>query len=306
MEKSLLLVLPVLGVVLIGYLAVKFSWLGHAVSDGVSRFAVALAIPLLVFHTLATSTLPKNVGNIWELLATYYGGALLVFVLAVLVARFVFHSSVAEQSTYGTYATTSNVVLLGLPAVILVLGSKWTTLMILVGTHGMVMALMSTAIDGIARRKTAKLADTLWQDVKREARQPVFIALAAGLLVNQTQLTLPGPVNQLITLVAGAAVPCALFAIGGILARSSIAAVTPRTAAICAFKLAAFPAAVWAIATYVVSIPASWTWIAVMLATMPIALDVQPKGKTGDSATVALSNVLGGVSLLGLTYIIVS
>ncbi len=306
MEKSLLLVLPVLGVVLIGYLAVKFSWLSHAVSDGVSRFAVALAIPLLVFHTLATSTLPKNVGNIWELLATYYGGALLVFVLAVLVARFVFHSSVAEQSTYGTYATSSNVVLLGLPAVILVLGSKWTTLMILVGTHGMVMALMSTAIDGIARRKTAKLGDSLWQDVKREARQPVFIALAAGLLVNQVQITLPGPVNQLITLVAGAAVPCALFAIGGILARLSIPAVTPRTAAICAFKLAAFPAAVWAIATYVVSIPASWTWIAVMLATMPIALDVQPKGKTGDSGTVALSNVLGGVSLLGLTYIIVS
>ena len=43
-----------------------------------------------------------------------------------------------------------------------------------------------------------------------------------------------------------------------------------------------------------------------MLATMPIALDVQPKGKTSDSGTVALSNVLGGVSLLGLTYIIVS
>lgn len=306
MEKTLILVLPLLGVVLIGYLAVKFNWLGQAVSDGVGRFAVALAIPLLVFQTLVTSTLPKNRADLWELLGSYYGGALLVFILAVLVARFVFHRSVSEQSTYGTYAINSNVVLLGLPAVILVLGSKWTTLMILVGSHGLIMALLATTIDGVARRKTDKLPGNLWQDLKREVRQPVFIALAAGLLVNLLQVKLPGPALQMIALLAGAAVPCALIAIGGILARLSIGGITQQTAAICAFKLAAFPAAVWAIATYVMSIPASWTWIAVMLATMPITLDPQGKGRGGDASTVALSNVLGGVSLLGLTYIIVS
>ncbi len=303
MEKTLLLVLPVLCIVLIGYLAVRFNWLGQAVTDGLGRFAVSLAIPLLVFGTLTSNNLPKNPHRIWELLGAYYGGALVVFILAILAARFLFKSSASEQTSYASYATNSNVILLGLPAVILVLGYKWTTLMILVGSHGLVMALMTSTLDAVARGKTKNLGPNLWQIALYEARQPVFIALAAGLALNLMQVKLPGPATQLVSLVAGAAVPCALMAIGGILARVSIAGLNPQTAAVCAFKLVAFPAAVWAISTYVMNIPTSWTWIAVMLATMPIALD---RGKGSDTSTVALSNVLGGASLIGLTYIIVS
>ncbi len=308
MEKSLILVLPVLGMALIGYLVVRFGWLSQAVADGVSRFAVAVAVPVVVFQTMANSKLPKDLTNIWELLGSYYGGALLVFILAMATARFAFHGAASEQGAYGAYATNSNVVLLGLPAVILVLGSKWTTLMILVGTHGLVMAMLATIVIGFSRGQTGNLPQNLWKDVATQAKQPILIALVAGLLVNQFNVSLPGPANQIIALFADAGVPCALFAAGGTLARFSISGITQQNAAICALKLAAFPVIVWVLAKQVMSIPTSWAWIAVMLATMPIAFDVQSRGRGGeaDSSTVALSNVLGAVSLTALTYIIVT
>lgn len=308
MEKSIILVLPVLGMALIGYLVVKFGWFSQAAADGVGRFAVAVAVPVLVFQTMASSKLPKDLGNLWELLGSYYGGALVAFILAMAVARFAFHGSASEQGAYGTYAANSNVVLLGLPAVILVLGSKWTTLMILVATHGLVMAMLATIVIGLSRRQTANLPQNLWKDVAGQAKNPILIALVAGLLANQFNVSLPGPASKIIAQFANAAVPCALFAAGGTLARFSMSGITQQNAAICALKLAAFPMIVWVLATQVVNIPTSWTWIAVMLATMPIDFDVQSKGRGGDadSSTVALSNLLGAVSLMVLTYIIVT
>ncbi len=306
MEKSLILVLPVLGMFLIGYLLVKFGWLSQAVTDGVGRFTVAVAIPLLVFRTMAGSKFPKDLGNVWELLASYYVGALLVFILAMAVARFAFHSSASEQGSYGIYATNSNVVLLGLPAVILVLGSKWTTLMILVATHGLVMAMLATIVIGLARGQTGNLPQNLGKDVVTQAKNPILIALVVGLLMNLFSVNLPGPANQIIAQLGNAAVPCALFAAGGTLARFSISGITQQNAAICALKLAAFPVIVWVLAKQVMSVPTSWAWIAVMLATMPIAFQTKGRGGDADSSTVALSTLLGGVSLLVLTYVIVS
>ena len=308
MEKAIILVLPVLGVVLIGYLVVRFGWLSQAVADGVSRFALAIAVPLLVFQIMANSKLPKNLSNIWELLGSYYGGALVIFVLAMLVARFAFHCSSSEQSGYGIYAANSNAVLLGLPAVILILGSKWTTLMILVATHGLLMALLTTIVIGFSRGQTGNLPQNLWKDVATQAKQPILIALVVGLLMKQFNLGLPGPVDKIIAMFANAAVPCALFAAGGTLARYSFSGLTQQNAAICALKLVAFPLIVWVLAKHVMSIPQSWTWMAVMLATMPIAFDVQSRGRGGDadSSTIALSTALGAVSLMGLTYIIVT
>jgi len=308
MEKSIILVLPVLGMVLIGYLVVKFGWLSQAVADGVGRFAVTVAVPVLVFQTMASSKLPKDLTNIWELLGSYYGGALLVFILAMAVAHFAFHSSASEQGAYGTYATNSSVIMLGLPAVILILGSKWTTLMILVATHGLVMAMLATLVIGLARRQTGNLPQNLWKDIAGQAKNPILIALVAGLIINQFSVSLPGPAGKIIAQFANAAIPCALFAAGGTLARYSLSGITQQNAAICALKLAAFPVIVWVLATQVMSIPGSWTWIAVMLATMPIGFDVQSKGRGGDadSSTVALSNVLGAVSLMVLTYVIVT
>lgn len=308
MEKTFILVVPLLGIVLIGYLLVRFGWLSQAASDGVARFATSVAVPMLVFHTLATSSMPKNLGNIFELLGSFYGGALATFALAMLVARFAFHAGASEQGNYGTAASHSNAVLLGLPAIILILGAKWTTLMILVASHDLILAVLVTTVTAVARRQTAKLGQNLRQDLVTQGKNPIFVALILGLIVNPFDVSMPGPLNQIMALISAAAVPCALFAAGGILARLPIGGFTPQNGTICALKLVAFPVIVWILAKYVASMPASWTWMAVMLATMPIGFDFQTKGrgKGADNATTGLSSLLGAAALIALTYIIVS
>jgi hypothetical protein len=53
------------------------------------------------------------------------------------------------------------------------------------------------------------------------ANNPMIVSVLLGILWGATGLTLPGPVNEFMTLLGAAATPCALFAIGASLAGKS-------------------------------------------------------------------------------------
>jgi predicted permease len=307
MEKAILYVVPVLGIAVLGYLVVRFGWLSQAAADGLGRFVIAVAVPLLAFRTMTFNALPKNLSNVWELLGAYYLGALAVFVLAMVVARVVFHASAGEQGAYGTLASYSNTALLGLPAVVLILGGKPSLMspMLLIGSHGLLMAIMATTVLAFSRGQTGNLGPNLWRDITTHAKNPILLGLIAGILVNKFQVPIPTAANRIVAQLSNTAVPCALFAAGGMMARYNIAAVTQQTMAISALKLAAHPLLVWVLAKKVFSVPTSWTWVAVMLATMPIAFDIPRSKGEGDGATIGLSTLLGVIALTALAYIIV-
>ena len=77
-------------------------------------------------------------------------------------------------------------------------------------------------------------------------------------------------------------------------------------------KMAVFPVIVWILAKPVFGLPGPWTWVVVMLATMPIAFDshgllkASAHGGEAEIATARLSTVLAAFGLVVLTYIITS
>jgi hypothetical protein len=137
-------------------------------------------------------------------------------------------------------------------------------------------------------------------------RNPLLIAPLVGVLVSWTGTALPRPVNGLVDLMAAAAVPAALFAIGLSLTEYPLHVGAGEIAWLCALKLLVQPAATWILATFVVVPDPLWAKAAVLLAGMPagalVFVVTRRYGTYSEraSALVVVSTLLSMLSLAAL------
>jgi predicted permease len=308
MEKTLFMVLPFFLIALAGYLAARFRYLSESLFDALTQFVFAVALPIYLFRTLArTGLLDRSAGNLVEFLAIYFLAAAGALLIGMLVARFAFNAGSGEQTRMGVAGSQSNLVLLGIPAVVLILDSQvLTPMLLLVGLHGLVMALIVLIVQ---RVQSGRSGDPVKMAVDY-AKSPLFIALVAGILFAKLDIPIPAKIDTALQTIAVTAVPCALFAFGGTLVRYSFGDRLQPEFAIAAVKLAAFPLLVWllAIKLKLLAIPPSWAWVAVMLAAMPAGFELHGKGKRAggevSGATVLVSTLAGVFSVTMLVHII--
>jgi malonate transporter len=78
----------------------------------------------------------------------------------------------------------------------------------------------------------------------------------------------------LLTLLQGAAAPCALFGMGVIVALRPIRAITPDLPILLAIKLVQHPLIVWVLLSLVGGFDRVWVFTAVLMAALPPALNV--------------------------------
>ena len=98
----------------LGYALVR--WLGwpKSVSDALTRFVFAVAIPAVLFRLMSDfSRLPPVDAR---LLIAYFGGCLLVFVAGRAIAFRLFKMDGVQQSVFGVGGIFANNLLLGLPS----------------------------------------------------------------------------------------------------------------------------------------------------------------------------------------------
>ena len=90
MFDALLVVLPVFGVILLGYVARLARYVTDRMGDGLSEFVNDIAIPFLIFQTLSTARIPS--AQPWGYWLSYFGGVGLVWTLSMWIAGRFFHS----------------------------------------------------------------------------------------------------------------------------------------------------------------------------------------------------------------------
>jgi len=95
-----------------------------------------------------------------------------------------------------------------------------------------------------------------------------MIGLAIGFAVNITNTTLPEPLISATEMIARAALPAALFALGGTLARYSLRASLGEAGMIATLKLMVHPAIAYVMCTTVFHLPIEFTRSAVITAAM--------------------------------------
>ena len=305
MQAALFTIVPLLAVAVTGFSTVRFNYVAQSVTEGLSRFVIAVAIPIFVFRYSFENgrTLEQHLSFAWPMLTIYFGGALGAMVCGLLVARNMGGSS---PNLVAAGASHSNVMHLGLPAVVLLLAEGYRVpLVIILGLHGLMMAVIANTVNDIRHNNAGQIPQSIGRVLSKQIRNPILIALILGLVLKEVGFSMPGEVGQVVYLISDATAPCALFALGGLLARYNFGGNMQTAVVTSALKLAAHPLIVWALGTYVLTVRSTWMWLAILLAAMPTALGLgnqnSDEGNAG-GAIVLLSTILSIASIAAVMY----
>src|SRR6478672_10900722 len=105
MLASLLVVLPVFGLIGLGYCARWTTLLRETTGEGLSDFVFVLAVPCLLFRTLAKADIPAS--QPWGYWIAYFSALAVVRALAMLIAKRFFRRRGPELVVSGFAAAQS-------------------------------------------------------------------------------------------------------------------------------------------------------------------------------------------------------
>jgi malonate transporter and related proteins len=146
----------------------------------------------------------------------------------------------------------------------------------------------------------------------RIVTHPFNLATAAGILAAALQWQPPVAVGRLLTLLQGAAAPCALFGMGVIVALRPLRAITPELPILLAIKLVLHPLIVWVLLSLVGGFDRVWVFTAVLMAALPPALNVFIMASRYQTYVERASNLilvgtlLSVITVTALLYLITS
>src|SRR5690606_8484106 len=114
-HQILTVVLPVFALIGIGYLSARSRLLDASIGDALGDFVFTIAIPVLIFRTLATSSLDDV--SPWGFWFAYFSGVAVVWTLGTIVVRRLFKREARAGVIGGSSAGFANTVLVGIPLV---------------------------------------------------------------------------------------------------------------------------------------------------------------------------------------------
>lgn len=260
-------VMPVFLVIGSGYIAVKLNLFKSSAIDGLMTFTQGFAIPCLLFLNI----MRLDLGAVfdWRLLVSFYLGAVISFVLAIIGARTVFRRRPGDSVAIGFAAMFSNTLLLGLPIMERAYGADALAgNFAIISIHAPIIYLIGITVMEASRADGRGVAGTANAVVKAMFRNTLMIGLALGFAVNISGFALPEPLISATEMVSRAALPAALFALGGTLTRYSLRASLGEAGMISVIKLLLHPTIAYVMCTMVFDLPIEFTRSAVVTAAM--------------------------------------
>ncbi len=290
MLAALLVVLPVFGLIALGYLARWTKLLRETTGEGLSDFVFVLAVPCLLFRTLAKADVPQT--QPWGYWIAYFTGLAIVWALAMLIASRVFARKGPELVVSGFAAAQSNTVFVGVPMILKAYGDAGAVpLGLLLAIHLPVTMTVATLL---AEGRSASPVIM----IRRLFTHPIIIGIILGMLARPSVGQLPAPFWTLIDLIAGAAVPCALISLGISMRRYGLESGLGLPVTLSALKLGLHPLIVYLLATKVFDMPSHWSGVAVLFAACPCGINAYlfaeryRQGVADASSAITLSTLI--------------
>ncbi|MBM1688811.1 AEC family transporter [Sulfitobacter geojensis] len=244
MQTLLDVILPVFLVIGFGYVAVWRGVFPTAGIDGVLRFAQNFAVPCLLFQAISKIDIAASFDP--RLLVSFYTGAAACFALGIIGARVFFKRDWEDCIAIGFCCLFSNSVLLGLPIAERAYGpDALTGNFAIIAFHSPFCYGLGITVMEIVRGR-GQSAVQLFRSVTRAMfRNALVLGILAGFAVNLSGLTLPGVVDDALSLIARAALPAALFALGGVLMQYKPEGDMKAIVMVCCLSLLVHPAIAW-------------------------------------------------------------
>lgn len=301
-------VAPVFGIAALGFAAARVRVLEAAGVKGLVAFVFNLAIPVLLFRSMARLELPDDVA--WGFLAAFYTGSVSVYGLGMLAARTLFRRPLDHGAIFGMSAAFSNTVLMGVPIVLTAFGPEATLpLFLIIAFHSATFMPLTVGIIQAARGAGVSVADEARQVVMAVVANPIVVGLALGLAANLTGVGVPGPLDRITDMLGQAAVPCALFAMGASVAGYPLRGDVRPALVLAGLKLLVHPLIVWTVASGLLGIRGIWLHVAVVMAAMPSGVNVYLFAARYDAAedvaaqTVLFTSVMSVATLSALLVV---
>jgi hypothetical protein len=262
------IVAPVFLVIGAGYLAVRHRLFADRFVDALMKFAIQFAVPCLLFR--ATATMDLGSAYDWRSMTAFYLGATASFGIAMLMSRGLFGRAPGEAVAVGFSALFSNLVLLGLPISQRAWGEgsvAMATAYAIVSIHAPFCYLIGITSMELLRADGRSLRDTARVVVRAMFRNSLMIGIGLGFAVNLSGLPLPGALTSALDIIATAALPTALFGLGGTLTRYSIRRSVAEASGVSALSLTLHPSIALGVCA-LLKVPAPFTAAVVLMAAM--------------------------------------
>lgn len=268
MDTLINVTFPVFAIIGVGFLSGYWRVLGPESAAALNRFVYYFALPPVLFVFTARAPI-DNVLN-WPFIAAFMGGGFVTLAIAAVAGRLVFRHDAATLSLHGLSAIFANTAFLGIPLFLTAFGEDGI-LPAIVGT----LFATSILIGGtIAVLEVARAQGPSVRQIAGEAggvliRNPLLIASALGVLFSLLAIPLPRPVGNFLDLMAAAAGPAALFALGLSLVGQPLRGQIGEVSWLVVLKLLVHPAATWLLVVYVFPMDPLWAKAAILLASLP-------------------------------------
>ncbi len=270
MVEIFLRTLPFFVIIGLGYWAGRTRFFTEEATAYLTKFVFFFALSAMLFRFAATLPFAEIFNG--RLIIGYLIGTLAVYALASLVA-WIRGLDIPTAAVEAQCAAIGNVGFLGLPMLAMLLseaaiGPVMLILAVdLVVFSSLIVILINGGRDGKLTVKTLRLIGF------GLLKNPMIVSISAGLIWSALQIPVPGPMNDFLTILGGAATPGALFAIGASLAGKSAERV--QIAGWLSFcKLIVHPACVAVALLWLVPVDTFSATVAIAAAALPVAGNV--------------------------------
>lgn len=294
------IVLPVFGLIAIGYGVAWSRLLDRTVGEALADFVFVIAIPMLIFRTIATADFSG--AEPWRIWLPYFAALAVMWAIGDLLIRKLFGRDARAGLVGGVSASYSNTVLVGIPLIIAAYGNDGAVAIALIVAVHMPSLMVASAIlivraerrDGVSEPGGGARV-VVRTVVVNLVTNPIIIGLVLGLLWRLIDLPYEGLPATLINRLADVAATLALFAMGMSLRKYGMRRNIPAGIALSVVKLILMPGLVLLFARYVVPMPPVWVKVAVVAAACPTGVNVYllaSRFRTGEalaSNTISIS-----------------
>ncbi|WP_299945092.1 AEC family transporter [uncultured Ruegeria sp.] len=241
-------ILPVFLVIGAGYTATRLGYFREVHIDGLMKFTQGFAIPCLLFLAIANLDLSASFDP--RLLISFYSAAGLCFIAGMIGARIIFGRDWEDAIAIGFCCLFSNSVLLGLPITERAYGpDNLTGNFAIIAFHSPFCYCVGITVMEVFRNRGHGGARMMKSVLSAMFKNALILGISLGFVVNLAGLVIPAVVDEALNLITRAALPGALFALGGVLVKYRPEGDLRAIVFVCCISLLLHPSLVWLFGT---------------------------------------------------------
>ena len=295
------IVIPVFLLIGAGYAAVRFKALPDQMVDALVKFQITAAVPSLLF--MAMYRMDLGVALHLEAQISFYSAATASFFLAMYISRWVWKRRPGESVVVGFCAMFPNAVMLGIPITERAFGGVALAAVFgIIAFHSLYNYFLGFVMMEAVRRDSETVLAGLRKAFVTTVTNPLMVGILLGLAVNLVSLPVPKMAEDALDMLARAAIPVSLFALGGVLTRYRLRDEIGESLMVSCFSLIVHPLLAWILTDKIFGLPLPYVQATVVMAAMPTGINSYIFAAIyGRAVGTAANSVLIGTVLSVLT-----